>query len=114
MTGPLVLPDDLEIVPVAALSVAVRAQIGGSNDVYAVTRPLSRYPSKVIDLQAAAWLHQFERPTTLVQAILRHSQAVDRKPQEVLEEIYPFLESCLLARLLVEPGLESHAIEPSF
>jgi serine/threonine protein kinase len=114
MTGPLVLPDDIEIVPVTAISAAVRAQIGGTDDDYAVTRPLSRIPSKVIDSQAAAWLLQFEKPTTLVQAILRHSRSVDRKPQEVLEDIYPFLESCLRAKLLVEPGVESQTIQPSF
>lgn len=114
MTGPLVLPDDVEIVPVTALSAAVRAQIGGADDDYAVTRPLSRFPSKVINSQAAAWLRQFEKPTTLVQAILLHSKAVDRKPQEVLEDIYPFLESCLRAKLLVEPGVESQIIQPSF
>ena len=114
MTGPLVLPDDVEIVPVTALSAAVRAQIGGADDDYAVTRPLSRFPSKVINSQAAAWLRQFEKPTTLVQAILLHSKAVDRKPQEILEDIYPFLESCLRAKLLVEPGVESQMIQPSF
>jgi serine/threonine-protein kinase len=114
MTGPLVLPEDIEIVPVTALSAPVRAQLGGTDDDYAVTRPLSRFPSKVVDSQAAAWLRQFEKPTTLVQAILRHSKAVDRKPQEVLEEIYPFLESCLIAKLLVEPGVESQTIRPSF
>jgi serine/threonine protein kinase len=114
MTGPLVLPQDVEIVPVTALSASVRAQIGGTDDDYAVSRPLSRFPSKVIDSQAAAWLRQFEEPTTLVQAILRHSEAVDRKPQEVLEDLYPFLESCLRAKLLVEPGVESQTIQPSF
>jgi eukaryotic-like serine/threonine-protein kinase len=114
MTGPLVLPQDVEIIPVTALSASVRSQIGGADDDYAVTRPLSRFPSKVIDSQAAAWLRQFEEPTTLVQALLRHSAAVDRKPQEVLEDIYPFLESCLRAKLLVEPGVESQTIQPSF
>ena len=114
MTGPLVLPDDIEIIPVTALSAAVRAQIGGADDDFAVTRPLSRVPSKVIDSQAAAWLRQFEKPTTLVQAILRHSKAVDRTPQDVLEDLYPFLQSCLYAKLLVEPGVESQIIQPSF
>ena len=112
--GPLVLPDDVEIVPVTALSAAVRAQIGGADDDYAVTRPLSRVPSKIVNSQAAAWLLQFKKPTTLVCAILRHSEAVERKPEEVLEDIYPFLESCLHAKLLVEPGVESQMIQPSF
>ncbi len=114
MTGPLVLPQDVEIVPVTALSASARAQIGGTDDDYAVSRPLSRFPSKIIDSQAAAWLRQFEEPTTLVQAILRHSEAVGRKPQDVLEDLYPFLESCLRAKLLVEPGVESQTIQPSF
>jgi eukaryotic-like serine/threonine-protein kinase len=114
MTGALVLPDDIEIVSLADFPAAVRAQVDGDTHDYAVTRPRSRVPSKVINAQAAELLREFQKPTTLVEAILRFSKAAQRNPAQVLEDVYPFLESCLLAKLLVEPGSDSETIRPSF
>ncbi len=111
MTGLLVLPDDVEIVSLAKLPESMRVQLGGERRDYAVTRPRSRVPSKVIDAQAAALLCEFKTPTTLVDAILSFSQTVQRQPTDVLEDAYPFLESCLMARLLVPPGSEAEQIE---
>ncbi len=113
MTGPLVLPDDVQIVPLASLPASARASIGGESQDYAVTRPRSRATSKVIDAQAAALLCEFEKPTTLVEAILRFSRATHRNPTDVLEDVYPFLESCLVSKLLVEPGWDAESIQPT-
>ena len=49
MHGPLVLPEDLKIVPLAELPPEVRAEVQGEDGAYALTRPLSRVPSKIID-----------------------------------------------------------------
>ncbi len=114
MTGPLVLPEDVEIVALADVPESVREQIEGDAGDYAVTRPRSRVPSKVIDADAAALLREFKTPTTLVQGITRYCKAVNRKPTEILDEVYPFLESCLVARLLVVPGADSVRIQASF
>ncbi|MGB9255240.1 MAG: hypothetical protein WCC25_10440 [Candidatus Korobacteraceae bacterium] len=84
MTGLLVLPDDVEIVSLAKLPESMRVQLGGERRDYAVTRPRSRVPSKVIDAQAAALLCEFKTPTTLVDAILSFSQTVQRQPTDVL------------------------------
>jgi eukaryotic-like serine/threonine-protein kinase len=113
MTGPLVLPDDVQIVPLSRFPSSVRVQVGGEIEDYAITRPRSRVPSKVIDAQAAALLREFAKPTTLVDAILRFATAAQREPQEVLEAVYPFLENCLLAKLLVVPGSSAEAIQPT-
>lgn len=113
MTGPLVLPEDVQIVPLAGLPASARARIGGESQDYAVTRPRSRATSKVIDAQAAALLREFEKPTTLVEAILRFSRATHRNPSDVLEDVYPFLESCLVSKLLVEPGWDAESIQPT-
>jgi len=114
MTGPLVLPEDIEIVPLADFPAGLRAKVGGDHHDYAVTRPRSRAPSKVVDAQAAELLREFQKPTTLVEAMLRFSKAVRREPAEVIEDVYPFLESCLVAKLLVEPGTASQTIRASF
>jgi eukaryotic-like serine/threonine-protein kinase len=114
MTGALVLPEDIEILPLSVLPPTVRAHVDGGDHDFAVTRPNSRVPSKVIDAQAAKLLREFQTPTTLVDAILRFSKTAQREPAQVLEDVYPFLESCLIARLLVEPGTDSQRIRASF
>lgn len=113
MTGELILPDDVEIVPLSRFPAIVREHIGAGNHEYAVSRVRSRVPTKVIDGQEAELLRQFKMPTTLVQAILRFSKMKHRQPTQILEEVYPFLESCLSAGLLVEPGSASEAIRES-
>ncbi len=114
MNGAFVLPDDIEIVPLSRLPIHLRAQVGGNIDDYAVTRPRTRVTSKVIDAHAAEFLREFEKPTTLVDAIVRFSKARSRKATQVLQEVYPFLESCLAANLLVQPGIEAQSIRASF
>ena len=114
MQGPVVLPEDVQIVPLTELPESVRAQLEGADGDFALTRPHSRTPSKVIDASAAALLEHFRGPKTIVDAILAYSKAAKARPSDVLDEAYPLIESCLLARLLVEPGQDSEKIEPCF
>ena len=114
MQGPMVLPEDVQIVPVSELPPQIRAQVAGEDGDFALTRPMSRTPSKVIDANAAALLRRFRQPTTIVDAILAYSREIHTPAAQVLEEAYPFIESCLVARLLVEPGAQSEKILPSF
>jgi serine/threonine-protein kinase len=114
MNGAFVLPDDIEIVPLSRLPIAIRAQVGGHTSDYAVTRPRTRVTSKIIDADAAEFLREFEKPTTLIEAILRFSRARRKQATQVLEEVYPFLESCLAASLLIEPGTDAEAVRASF
>jgi serine/threonine protein kinase len=112
--GLVVLPDDVQIVPLSELPPSVRTQVDGEDGDFALTRPLSRTPSKVIGSNAAALLQQFRDPKTIVAGILAYSKAAKARPSDVLEEAYPLIESCLFARLLVEPGTESEKIRPCF
>jgi serine/threonine-protein kinase len=114
MQGPVVLPEDVQIVALTELPESVRTQLEGADGDFALTRPHSRTPSKVIDASAAALLEQFRGPKTIVDAILAYSKAAKARPSDVLEEAYPLIESCLLARLLVEPGQDSEKIESCF
>src|ERR1700761_4244211 len=104
MQGLMVLPADVQIIPVTELTPQVRSQVGASDNDFALTRTMSRTPSKVIDANAAALLRQFQKPKTIVDAILAFSRAAKTRPADVLDEAFPLIESCLLARLLVEPG----------
>jgi eukaryotic-like serine/threonine-protein kinase len=110
----VVLPEDIQIVPLADLPPQLREQVEGEDGDFAITRPLSRTPSKVIDRNAAALLKHFEKPTTIVDALLKYSRDVRLRPHEVLEEAYPFIESCLVSKLLVHPGADAGKIQPCF
>jgi eukaryotic-like serine/threonine-protein kinase len=110
MNNSFVLPKDVQIVPLSELPPEVRAQVQGLDHDFAVTRPLSRVPSKVIDAEAAELLREFRQPSTLIDGILRFSNAKQRKATEILEQACPFLESCLASNLLVIPGAASEAI----
>lgn len=107
MNNAFVLPEDVQIVPLRELPPDVRAQVQGLDQDFAVTHPLSRVPSKVIDAEAADLLREFRHPSTLIDGILRFSKAKQRKATEILELACPFLESCLASNLLVIPGAAS-------
>ena len=113
MNNAFVLPEDVQIVPLKELPPDVRAQVQGLDQDFAVTRPLSRVPSKVIDAEAADLLREFKHPSTLIDGILRFSKAKQRKVTEILEQACPFLESCLASNLLVIPGAASKPIRAS-
>src|SRR6202046_2732502 len=113
MNNSFVFPEDVQIVPLRELPPEVRVQVQGLDQDFAVTRPLSRVPSKVIDAEAAELLREFKQPSTLIDGILRFSKATQRKAQEILEQACPFLESCLASNLLVIPGAASETIRAS-
>jgi hypothetical protein len=110
----VVLPGDVRIVPLSELPSHVRSRLGGDDGDFAITRPHSRTPSKVIDANAAALLKLFEKPKTLVEAITEYCRAANLRPLEVLDEAYPLIESCLEAHLLVPPGTAALETEAAF
>jgi serine/threonine protein kinase len=114
MEGLLILPKDIRVVPVSGLPREMRAEIGVGDDGFAITRPLARVPSKIVDAQSWALLEQFKEPKTLVDAVLHYSRAANAKPSEVFDEAFPLLESLYQTRLLVKAESEDvSAIKPS-
>lgn len=114
ITDTFTLPEDLRITPVAQLSSALRAQAGCADEDFAVTRPQSRTPSKIVDPQAAELLRQFATPSTIVEAVLRFSRSQQSDPERVLVDAFPLLEDLILAGLLVAPNTAAAApIVPS-
>jgi serine/threonine-protein kinase len=57
-----ILPDDVLITPVHELPSNVRAQLQFAEEDFAITRPGSRVPSKVIDKATVDILHEFRSP----------------------------------------------------
>ena len=84
ITDPMVLPADLLLVPVEDLADSVRRQIVAEDGGYALTRPNSRTPSRIIDAQAAELLKEFRDPATIVQAVVRYSREKNIDPEQTL------------------------------
>lgn len=104
ITDSLLLPPDVLLVPVAELSEELRGQLRCEEGDYAVTRPRSRKPSRVVDAQSAALIGEFKSPRTIVEAVLRYSLAREVDPEETLEQAYPLLQGLVGSGFLVAEG----------
>ncbi|HET9226366.1 MAG TPA: phosphotransferase, partial [Thermoanaerobaculia bacterium] len=114
ITDPLVLPPDVLLVPVAELSEDTKAKLTWEEGDYAVTRPRSRTPSRIVDAGAADLLTLFREPVTIVEAVIRFSRERSLDPETTLEEAYPLLERLLSSGFLVAEGsAAAGAIEQS-
>lgn len=114
LTDPLVLPADVILVPVEKLPAEVRDHIEHNTGDYAITRPLSRTPSKIIDAQATELLEEFRTPKTIVEAVISYSRTRKLDPEQTLDDAYPLIRHLLNTRLLVSAGSEeAQPIRPS-
>src|SRR4051794_23731935 len=112
VAAPLVVPDDVVITPVRSLSPELRRQLDGELDDYAITRPRSRTPSRIIDATTAQLLDQFRVGTPIVEAVLSFSRTNGSDPEETLEAAFPALQRLVGDGLLVPAGSDAaHAIE---
>jgi hypothetical protein len=101
LSGPLVLPADVLLVPVADLSEGARRQLSWQAGDVAITRPRLRTPSRLIGAGAAGLLREFASPSTVVQAVIRHSRASGADPDATLEDAYPLLSRLVREGFLV-------------
>lgn len=112
MEGNLILPPDIRFIPAMELSEEIRQKIGAGEDDITVTRPQSRAPSKVIDAETYALLREFEKPNTIVQAVLRFSKQRKLPAGQVFDDAFPLLRSFFESKLLVDPdSVEAHPVE---
>jgi serine/threonine-protein kinase len=101
ITAPLVLPADVIVVPVQELHPQVRDQFECEDGDFAITRPRARTPSRIVDAQAAELLQEFRTPRTIVEAVIRFSQARQTDPEQTLVDAYPLLQGLVRAEMLV-------------
>jgi serine/threonine protein kinase len=101
MTEPMMLPVDLLLMPIEDLPEHVRQQVQADEGDYALTRPNSRTPSRIVDAAAADLLKEFRTPITIVEAVIRYSRERKVDPERILEEAFPMLEKLAGSRLLV-------------
>ncbi|HKI02484.1 MAG TPA: lanthionine synthetase LanC family protein [Thermoanaerobaculia bacterium] len=114
ITDPIVLPPDAILVPVADLAEDVRRRLGSGEGDWAITRPRSRTPSRLVDADSAALLGEFRSPRTIVEAVLLFSRARGLDPEAVLVDAYPLIDRLLRTGFLMPEGAEeAGAIVPT-
>ena len=106
ITDPHVLPPDLVIMPVDELADDVRAQITYQDGDFAVTRPRSRTPPKIVDAHAGELLKGFSTARPIVDVVVEFSRKHEMDPAKLLDDAFPMLKRFVDAGLLVEPGSE--------
>ncbi len=115
MTEPFVVPHDVVLQPVRAMSMTLRRELDCDPDDFAVTRLNSRTPTRIVDEATAALMQRFRKATPIVEAVMAFSRETGRDPEETLVEAFPALQRLIGDGLLVPavPGAE-HATEASF
>jgi serine/threonine-protein kinase len=103
----LVLPRDVQLVPVADLAPEVSARFEWSPGDVAITRAYTRTPSRVVDARGAALLARFREPRRLADVIIEYSAETGEHPERVLDAAIPLLERLTRARVLVPPDHEA-------
>ncbi len=104
----LILPSDVQLIPVRDLAPDVRAKLDGPGDDFAVTRLRSRASSHIVDDESAALLLLFRSPMRIVDAVLSFADQRGLDPETTLEQSYPLLYRLWNAKLLV-PARSSKA-----
>lgn len=104
ITDPLLLPADVILVPVTELPEELRRQLDSEEGDWAITRPRSRTPSRLVDADSAELLALFKEPRTIVEAVIHYSRSRQVDPGETLEQAYPLLQRLLGSGFLVPEG----------
>lgn len=106
MLEPLILPPDVEIVPVGELSSGLREQIDYADGDFSVTRPRTRTNSSIVDAKTASLLERFRTPATIVDAVIAYSKAAGVDPRVTLDQAFGVLGGFVNEGLLVPSDSE--------
>jgi hypothetical protein len=106
ITGPMVLPPDLLIIPASEVAEAIRQRSGCGDSDFVVTRPRSRTQSRVVNADTAALLELFRQPKTIVEAVLTLCATRGTDPERTLEHAFATLTPFMQARWLVPADSE--------
>lgn len=106
VTDPLVLRSDVVLLPVSDLEPEVREKFESDEGDYTISRRHGRMGSQVIDSETAALLQLFRKPRTIVEAVIENSRALQKDPEQWLEELLPHLGTFLQNSVLVPAGSE--------
>jgi eukaryotic-like serine/threonine-protein kinase len=98
----MILPSDVAVVPIAELPGAPLPGLECEPDDWAVLRPGSRSPARLVSEDVARLLLLFRQEKTIVEAVLDYASARGDDPADVLEQAWPALAPFMWSRILVE------------
>ena len=101
ITGPLCLPPDVLLTPVAELPATTREKLRFEEGDFALTRSRSRTPSRIVDARGAEFIREFSQPTTFVKAVIKFSRARGVSAEETFDEAFPLFERLVAGGFLV-------------
>lgn len=107
ITDPVVLRNDVILVPVAELPSEVRSKFEFDEGDYTLSLRHGRTPSQVIDAETASLLQLFRQPRTIVEAVIENSRDLRKDPDAWLDELLPHIGTFLHNRVLVPVGSEN-------
>ncbi len=114
IADPLILPEDVALIPVIELSDDARASLEYETGDVAVSRAHSRSAAKIVSQSGAELLTEFRSPKTIVEAVVRFSLGRSQAPGQVLEEAFPMIQTLVNAQFLTPADApESKAVEAS-
>jgi eukaryotic-like serine/threonine-protein kinase len=99
--GPLLLPEDVRIVPVRELAPDVRARIDAADHDSTITRVHSRIPTSILDPDSVELLASFRQPVRIVDAVIAFAGQRGRDPHATLDAAYPMLSRLYQMQMLV-------------
>jgi hypothetical protein len=102
LLSPLLLPSDVELVPVGDLAEETRRRLAGPDDAWALTRRGLRSGSLVIEASAAELVRAFRTPRTLCDAVIAIGKQHGPSVEDLLEASFPLIERLLAEGFLVE------------
>src|ERR1044071_6481474 len=89
ITKPLVLQEDVVLIPCAELDPKLRSRIAFDDGDFTLAHRRRRVRSKVIDGGTAALLTLFREPRTIVSAVIENSRTTGADPRARLVEMRP-------------------------
>jgi len=104
--GLLRLPADVVLTPVDELPADTLQKLDYKTGDFALTRPQSRTPSRIVNGDTAKLLEGFREPTTVVDAVIRFSKSENIDARETLENAFPVLNALFNVGLLLSPDSE--------
>jgi serine/threonine protein kinase len=97
----LILASDVQIIPTATLTPAVRRRLGATGGDAAISRLRGRAPAKLISQQSAELLEYFRTAQTIVTAVNHCAVQFGMEPEALLRGAFPLLKDCYNSRFLV-------------
>lgn len=104
ITDAFVLPADVLLQRVSEVTSELRDRIRASDGDYALSRANARAQTKVLSAEAAELLGIFREPMTIARAVARFSRGKPTKPERLLEDALPFLQTLIADGLLARAG----------